>query len=154
MKGLSFGAALLAGFWLSGANAGPALTIRGAWIPEAPATASVQAAYMELVNDGSVPLVVVGAQSSDFGRVEMHRTIQAAGVARMEAQQRLPIDAGARLVLTPGGLHLMLIEPKRRLVAGDRVGIELRLEDGTPVSTTAEVRSDGPSADHDHRHAH
>jgi len=47
----------------------------------------------------------------------------------------------------------MLMEPKRRLVAGDRVDIELRLQDGTPISTTAEVRGSAPAGSaHEHHH--
>ena len=153
MRHLSIGAALLAGLWAGSAPAGPALTIRDAWIPEAPPTARVQAAYMVLANDGSAALVVVGARSPDFAKVEMHRTVQAQGTARMEVQPGLRVEPGTTLVLAPGGMHLMLVEPKRRLVAGDRVDIELRLEDGSPVGTVAEVRSGAPpSAGHEHHH--
>lgn len=145
--------AVLAALWLGNAHADPALTIRGAWVPEAPPAARVQAAYMDLVNAGTSALVVVGARSADFARVEMHRTVQSQGMARMEAQPELRIEPGVTLSLVPGGLHLMLMEPKRRLVAGDRVDIELRLQDGTPISTAAEVRAPPPAGSaHEHHH--
>lgn len=148
-----FCAAALAGLWLGSAHAGEGLTVRGAWIPEAPPTARVQAAYLDLVNEGPAAAVVEGAQSPDFARIEMHGTIQSQGTARMEAQPDLRVDGGATLVLAPGGLHLMLIEPRRRLVAGDRVDIELRVRDGSPIRALAEVRSTAaPSAAHDHHH--
>ena len=146
---------VLAGLWVGAAAADPALTIRGAWIPEAPPTARVQAAYMELVNEGALPVVVVGGRSPDFAEVEMHRTVQDAQGARMEPQKELRVEAGTTLRLAPAGLHLMLIEPKRRLVAGDKVDIELRLKDERSVVGSAEVRAAAPPvAEHDHRHGH
>jgi copper(I)-binding protein len=47
----------------------------------------------------------------------------------------------------------MLMEPKRRLVAGDRVDIELRLQDGTPIGTAAEARAPAAAGSaHEHHH--
>ena len=146
-------ATLLTSLWTGSAVADPALTVRGAWIAEAPPTAKVQAGYMELVNGGGSPVVVVGGKSPDFAQVEMHRTVQAQDGARMEPQAELRVEPGATLLLAPGGLHLMLIEPKRRLVAGDTAEIELRLQDGAAIRTAAEVRSRAaPAAGHEHHH--
>ena len=146
-------AMLLTSLWIGSAVADPALTVRGAWIAEAPPTARVQAGYMELVNEAASPVVVVGAKCPDFAQVEMHRTVQSQDGARMEPQAELRVEPGATLLLAPGGLHLMLIEPKRRLVAGDKVDIDLRLQDGTAIRAAAEVRSRAaPAAGHEHHH--
>lgn len=146
-------AALLGCLWVGSASAGPALTVKAAWIPEAPPSARVQAAYMELANEGSTRVVVAGASSPDFARIEIHRTVDAQGIVRMELQPAVAIEPGTTLALAPGGLHLMLIEPKRRLAAGDRVDIELRLDDGSRVGAVADVRSGAaPAADHEHHH--
>lgn len=146
-------AVLLTSLWIGSASADPALTVRAAWIAEAPPTARVQAGYMELVNGGGSPVVVVGARSPDFAQVEMHRTVQSQDGARMEPQAELRVEPGATLLLAPGGLHLMLVEPKRRLVAGDKVEIELRLQDGAAIRTAAEVRSRvAPAVGHEHHH--
>lgn len=148
-------AALLGWLCVGSAWAGPALTVKAAWIREAPPSARVQAAYMELANEGSTRLVVTGASSPDFARIEIHRTVDAQGIVRMERQPVVAIEPGTTLVLGPGGLHLMLIEPKRRLAAGDRVDIELRLEDGSRVGAVADVRSGAaPATGHEHQHHH
>ena len=153
MKKPSLYAVLLTSLWIGSAFADPALTVRGAWIAEAPPNARVQSGYMELVNGRGSPVVVVGAKSPDFAQVEMHRTVQAQDGARMEPQAELRVEPGATLLLAPGGLHLMLIEPKRRLVVGDKVEIELRLQDGAAIRTAAEVRSRvAPAAGHEHHH--
>jgi copper(I)-binding protein len=136
------------------ARAAPALTVRDAWIAEAPPVAKVQAGYMALVNDGPSPVTIVGASSTEFDTVEMHRTVEVEGVMRMEAQHALRVEPGATLELAPGGLHLMLIGPKRPLVAGDRVAIELRLDDGAVILAGAEVRRADPGGDHAHHRHH
>ncbi len=138
---------------LGTARAAPALLVGDAWIPEAPPVARVQAGYMALSNEGASPVTIVGANSAEFDAVEMHRTVEIEGAMRMEAQPALRIEPGTTLKLAPGGLHLMLIGPKRPLVAGDRVTIELRLEGGAVVLATAEVRRpEAASEDHTHHH--
>lgn len=153
MNTLSNSALLLACLWTGSACADSALTVRDAWIREAPPGARVQAAYMELVNTGTSPVVVVGGRSPDFAQVEMHRTVQSGDAARMEAQGELRVEPGATLTLAPGGLHLMLIEPRRRLLAGDRVEVDLLIENRGPTQVSAEVRGSAETAAaHDHHH--
>ena len=155
MKSLSLLATLALSLLLTTVQAAPpALLVRDAWIPEAPPVATVQAAYMALVNEGASPVTVVGATSAEFDAVEMHRTVEVDGTMRMEAQPSLRVEPGATLQLAPGGLHLMLIGPKRPLVAGDRVGIDLRLEGGAVVLATAEVRRAAEVGGEHARHHH
>ena len=45
--------------------------------------------------------------------------------------------------LEHGGYHLMLMQPEKTLVAGDRVALELRFDDGSKVSIEAPVRRMG-----------
>ena len=136
------------------AHAGGGLVVKDAWIPEAPPVARVMAAYLQLVNGGAQEVVIVGATSGDFGHIEMHRTVEKDGVARMEAQPELAVAPGGRVTLEPRGLHLMLMEPRRTLRAGDTVDIGLRLKDGGTVQAAAEVRATVPAAGggHDHHH--
>lgn len=140
----SFHLALLAALWSGSAGAEPALTVREAWIPDAPPTSRVRAAYMELSNAGPGPVVVVGGSSPDFDAVEMHRTVQTGEGFRMAPQAELRLEPGEVLELAPGGLHLMLIGPRRELAAGDTVELALRLSEGDPVRASLEVR--GPAS--------
>ena len=156
MKRLSLLFPLAMSLVVGAAQAAPVLTVRDAWIAEAPPVAKVQAGYMALVNEGASPAVVVGASSAEFDVVEMHRTVEVEGAMRMEAQPALRVEPGATLTLAPGGLHLMLIGPKRPLVTGERVAIELRLESGEVILATAEVRrrEGGMGASHEHHDDH
>lgn len=131
------------------------LTVDDAWVREAPPTAQVLAAYMQITNPADQPRTITGAASTCCERVEIHRTEIVDGMARMIPQPELVVEAGATLLLEPGGLHLMLISPKGPLAQGDHVVIELRLDGGEMQEIHAEVRRDGePAMDHSHHMHH
>jgi copper(I)-binding protein len=110
------------------------------WVRAAPPTAKVVAGYMTLVNESEISQHVVGAASPGFGMIEMHRTVVADGMARMEEQARLTVEPGAKLSLEPGGYHLMLMMPMSVPKIGDQVEITLELEGGETVDVIAIVR--------------
>jgi periplasmic copper chaperone A len=96
-----------------------------AWVREAPPGARVMVGYVHLHNAGATRLRIDGASSADFGAVELHRTVIEDGMARMLRDQTIDMAAGGTAVLEPGGLHIMLFRPSRRLAAGDQVNISL-----------------------------
>lgn len=122
-----------------------------AWIREAPPGAEVMAGYVTIrVRGASTALSSAG--SADFARVELHEMTMADGVMRMRPLQKIELPAGEAVALAPGGLHLMLFEPKRPLRAGDRVTLELALEDRTRHSVEFEVRKPAEASGSGHRH--
>lgn len=149
----AFAALSLAG-WASAQAAD--LQVLAPYVQAAPPNAKVLAAYMGLRNAGTKNVVVVGASSPEFARVEMHRTVLHGDQAHMEATKELALPAQASLELKPGGWHLMLIEPKKRLPAGAAVSLRLHLQDGGTVAVTAPVvaKELGQAAHHTGHHAH
>lgn len=128
---------------------------RDAWVRAAPPGAKVQAGYLTLANPGSAPLVLVGATSDAFGRVEVHDMTMEDGVMRMRRLDRLELAPGADLALAPGGRHLMLFEPARRLVPGDEVEITLEFAPpAAPLAVIFEVHAAGSRPADDDEHAH
>lgn len=124
------------------------------WIREAPPTARVLAGFVMLHNGSDRERQLVAVDSEDFERVEMHRTLIENGMARMLPQESLVIPAQGMLSLEPGGLHLMLIGPRRALAEGDHVTLTLRFADGESLPVTFEVRKgSGDGMDHSH-HSH
>lgn len=135
------GSIILAIFVLAAAAAaGSAIAVRDAWIREVPPNAAVLAGYLTLKNRGERPRGLVGAESPAFETVEMHQTVIENGRARMIAHSRLEIPARGELRFSPGGHHLMLIEPRRPLRQGDEVSITLCLDGGEQLETTATVK--------------
>jgi periplasmic copper chaperone A len=131
------------------------LTAEGGWIRSAPPGAKVMAGYVRLSNPGDTELRLVEARSSAFETIEFHETVEQAGVARMRPVDALVLVPGATVNLEPGGLHLMLIGPRRKLMLGDSVVVDMLTADGEALPLVLRVSS-MPAADgHDHsQHDH
>ena len=123
-----------------GAAHAETLNVTEAWVREAPPTSAVNAAYMHIANPDKKDQVITGASSPQFDTVEIHRTEIVDGMARMLPQERLAIPANGNVSLEPNGLHLMLIQAKQPVKAGDHVEINLRLDGGATQQIDAEVR--------------
>ena len=116
------------------------VSVRDAWIREAPPGMTMMAGYMALHNNTLRPQVLVAASSSEFKTAMIHRTIVKDGVAGMMHASQIELAPKASLIFAPGGYHLMLMNPKRTLRAGDPVVINLELRGGLVLPVTFEVR--------------
>lgn len=116
------------------------VSVRDAWVREAPPGVSMMAGYMVLQNKTSRPQVLVAARSSGFETVMIHRSIAKQGMTGMEHAPQIELLPNASLLFAPGGYHLMLMNPKRRLHSGDRVEIVLEFRGGLVVPVAYEVR--------------
>lgn len=115
-------------------------TIIDAWIAEAPPTSKVMAGYMTIKNNSQNPVKIVRAESELFSSIEFHETIHEEGLAKMIRHDSLNIPAGESIALKRGGQHLMLFNPKQRLVDGDRVVITLSSENNQLESVSFTVK--------------
>ena len=104
--------------------------VRDGWVRLGPAAMPMQAGFGRIDNPCPSPVTIIGASSPAYGAVELHESRVVDGVSRMRAvpELRLPPDGAAEL--KPGGLHLMLMEPRVPLKPGARVAIEFALKDG------------------------
>lgn len=116
------------------------VSVRDAWVRETPPAMTVMAGYMALRNNTSRPQVLVAASSSGFERVMIHRTIVKDGMAGMAHAMQVELRPNASLIFAPGGYHLMLMNPKRTLRAGDAVVIKLEFRAGLVLPVAFEVR--------------
>ncbi len=126
------------------------LTVEEAWIRQAPPVAKVMAGYLKIHNPTDKALVLQGAESSLFDKVEIHRTEMKDGMAGMKRQKYLEIPAHGQVEFAPGGLHLMLIGPKKAFSAGDTVSITLLFEGGQTLPVQFTVRPMGGAGQHHH----
>jgi copper(I)-binding protein len=79
---------------------------------------------------------LVGGSTPAAGRVEIHEMSMDGGVMRMRQIPLLELPAGKAVELKPGGYHLMLMELKAPLKAGDIVPLSLQIERaGKPTET-------------------
>ena len=116
------------------------VSVRDAWVRETPPGMTMMAGYMELRNNTSRPQVLVAASSSGFESVMMHRTVVRNGLAGMEHLSQIELAPNASLIFAPGGNHLMLMNPKLALRAGDAVVVKLEFRGGPVLPVTFAVR--------------
>lgn len=131
--------------------------VEAAWIAEAPPGARHGAAYLRLHN-GARADALLAVETPVAQVVELHATAQEQGLVRMEQEATLALAPGAVVELAPGGRHLMLINLRRALKAGERVPLTLRFRHAGLVTVDAEVRplsvdDPAPSGGH-HHHGH
>lgn len=123
--------AMLVAAICSGPCAAEGVQIREGYVRELPPGQSTSAAYMKIVNDTNRAVAIVAATSDVAQSAEIHE-IRAgeAGTMRMDMVRRLSIPAHGTVQFAPGGYHLMLVNLKRTLHAGDSVSIMLLDEEG------------------------
>jgi len=150
MRGVVFAVALalLPGFALA------EVEVRDPWVAEGPPAATALAGYMQLRNPDAQPRALVGGSSPEFGRVELHQTVQQGDIVRMVALERIEIPAQGEVALQPGGNHVMLIAPVKPLKAGDTVSLTLEFDDGSRQTLTLPVRKRPVGHGHHHERAH
>ncbi|MGH8403048.1 MAG: copper chaperone PCu(A)C [Gammaproteobacteria bacterium] len=123
---------------------GPSVAASHVWIREAPPGVSVMAGYLTLENLSGQTLTLVGVTSPDFRSVMVHKTVQLNGMDSMEPVTGLAIPAHKSVVFAPGGYHLMLMQPVKRLYDGDLVTLMLTFSDHSSLIIMAPVRRDQP----------
>lgn len=99
------------------------------------------AGYFVLENEGRDTVRVDSIVVSVAGVTELHETtIDSAGVARMRPVEMLVVPPDSTVRLRPGGLHLMVLDVRRELRAGERVPMTVWINGGRSLTTTAAVR--------------
>ena len=114
------------------------------WVRAAPPGASTLAGYLVLRNPCEAAVEVSGVESRDFGMPMIHRTEVVDGVSRMRPAGKLVVAPGGELRFEPGGLHLMLMKPRRALAEGDQASVRLVLADGRRVFAVFPVQREAP----------
>lgn len=125
-------AALLAAAAASAVHA--QVTVDGAWARATVPNQSATGAFMRLTAQKDV--VLTGASSPVADIVEAHEMWLDKDIMRMRPADRVSLKAGQTIELKSGGLHVMMMDLKKQLKAGESVPLTLSFKaaDGT-VST-------------------
>lgn len=108
---------------------------------EVPPGSPTSASFMVLKNTGTSDIKLTGASSQVSKVVELHTHINNHGVMRMRRLPFISIAASKETKLQPGGLHIMLINLHKPLVAGKNIEVVLRFEDGSTKTVNMPVKS-------------
>ncbi|MFD2767960.1 copper chaperone PCu(A)C [Micromonospora eburnea] len=111
------------------------LDIRDPWVKAA--DKGMTAAFGTLVNDGDADVTVTAA-TTDVSPTELHEMTMKDGTMVMQPKQGgIVVKAHSTAVLEPGGEHLMLMDLKQPVKAGDELTFTLTFADGRTQAFTA-----------------
>lgn len=101
----------------------------------------MSAIYMRILNADAQADTLVGVSGDAAELVEIHETYETdEGLMGMRRIDSLEIPARSSVVLRQGGLHVMLIQLRQDLTAGDTAGVTLRFKRNGDVPVSAPVR--------------
>jgi copper(I)-binding protein len=135
--------------------------VEDAWVRGTVAQQKATGAFMRLTPSANARLVA--AESPVAGVVEIHEMAMEKDVMRMRQIPGLDLAAGRTTELKPGGYHVMLMDLKQPLQAGQNVPITLVFEDAArqrftqqiaaPVQALGAGQGHGPNKSHGgHKH--
>jgi len=126
VKHILFAALLLASCSKSGP---PDIRITDAWARETVSGQTSTAAYMVLSNRGDDDDRLVSVSAKAPVMAMLHSSDSSNAVSRMRPMESgLPIPAGAKIELKPGGTHFMVTGLRAPLNVGDTVKLTMRFE--------------------------
>jgi periplasmic copper chaperone A len=132
-------------------------TVAEPWVRSTVAGQKATGAYLQISSATGGRLI--SAASPVAGLVEIHEMTMDGNVMKMRALPNgLELPAGKSVALKPGGLHVMLMDLKQALKAGDTVPLSLVVEGAGNRRETVEVKATvrGPQGAaapaHDHKH--
>ncbi|WP_343717333.1 copper chaperone PCu(A)C [Inquilinus sp.] len=110
------------------------------WARATPPAAKVGGGYAEIRNDGAEPDRLVSVTAEVAGRVEIHQMGIKDGVMTMRpVEGGVPVPANGTAALAPGGFHLMMMDLKRPLKAGESFAGTMTFEKAGTIAVTFEV---------------
>ncbi len=102
---------------------------------------STSAIYMIIYNDTGNSDRLIAASSPVAEIVEIHETRMENDIMRMQQVDGIDLPAKGKVELKPGGYHIMLINTKQDLKAGDKISFTLVFEKLGELTLQAEVRT-------------
>ena len=107
--------------------AAPDIKIKNAWIASTQESDDMSVAYMSLFSDEN--LILTSITSPTIKTIEMHNTILEKGIMKMRMAHEIKIDHDKTFEFKSGGSHLMLMDFKGPLKAGEKVKLTLHFKD-------------------------
>lgn len=117
------------------------------WSRETAEGQNAGGAFMTIANTGTAADRLTGGSTPVAGRVEIHTMTMEGDVMRMrELEDGLEVPAGGTVTLKPGSFHVMLMDLKQPLKAGDTVPLTLTFAGAGTLETELLVKPAGAMA--------
>jgi copper(I)-binding protein len=114
-------------------------TVTEPWVRATVPQQKASGMFAQITSTGGGKLV--SASSPVAGIVEIHEMKMEGNTMRMRAIEGLELPAGKAVELKPGGYHVMLIDLKQQLKAGDTVPVTLVIQGAGGQRETVEVKA-------------
>jgi len=127
------------------------ISVTDAWARATMPGQPVSGAYMNIQADADARLV--SASSPAVPRVEVHEMKMDGDVMRMREVKAIDLPKGKTVSLEPGGYHIMLMNLKKPITAGEIIPLTLVIESGgkqQSVEVKAEARAATGGMQHQH----
>ncbi|MEY4989852.1 MAG: hypothetical protein RIS08_78 [Actinomycetota bacterium] len=125
---------------LTGCTQPPAVEISNPWVRASEYSDHVggmTGVFMQIKNNGSETITLVGGSAELAGMVEVHEVVMQDGEMVMQKiEGGISIEPGTTHVLEMGGDHVMLMDLKKAILAGDKVSVTLDFEGAEDVTLT------------------
>jgi copper(I)-binding protein len=108
-----------------------------------PPGARTGGAYFEIENRGGQADKLLRVSTSAAGAVEIHSMTMDGNVMKMRAIAAVDVPPHATTALKPGGYHVMLLDLKRPLAAGETIPLTLTFEKTGVVEVPMRVEPAG-----------
>lgn len=129
------------------ARAASPVAVTNAWVRATVPGQMASGAFMTLTSPTAVKLV--GVSTPMAGAAQVHEMAMQGTTMTMHASGALELPAGQPVELKPGGYHVMLMDLKQPLKAGQRIPITLRIEGAdrkvSEQTVSVEVRNAAPN---------
>jgi len=118
-----------------------AIVISDAWSRPTAAGMPMGVAYFVVRNEAATGDAIVSASTPAAAHVEIHQTTLSNGMARMRPLQEIAVPARGMVAVSPGGIHLMLVDLAKPLAAGTHVPLVLQFRHAGRVEIQLAVQS-------------
>ena len=132
----------------SASGASDTLIISDAWVRATPPGKMMTAGYASLENVSKEVITITGVSAEAAGHTSLHETRVERDRSTMRPVARLSIEAGERVSLKPGGLHIMLMKLSESLTDGQSIDICLELENNDSLCSAFSVARHGKAVHH------
>jgi len=143
MRRFAMGMVVVVAFAAGGAGVAArqaSVTASGGWIAEPPPDATATSGYVAIENPTMYDVYVVSVTSDAAGRLEFREAVP--GDNQSKTVKVLTVPAYGTVDLAPNGVHLLLLDLKRPLKAGDTVSLTLTTDAGVTMKVAAVVRKE------------
>jgi len=131
------------------AFAAPPLAITAAWARATPPGVTTAAAYLTVTNDGAADRLL-GASSPAARQVLLHAEVEEHGMQHMRQLEGVEVPAHGKVELTPGQMHLMLVDIAAPLKPDTTIKMTLRFEKAGDLTIDVPVRDGRLEPEHHH----